>query len=187
VSDVAPVTASEYRQGMRHLPAGVCLITTGRAPHRGGLTATAVMSLTAEPPQLVVAINRAGGALSLIASNRVFAVNVLGAADIALAEVFAGRTNVTGDDRFGGGDWIELSTSSPILSRAVVSFDCSLAQQMHVATHTLLVGSVEAIHMGTAGDPLLHCNGDWANLTSAVRYNGFVDELELMTIGHGQQ
>lgn len=181
------VAPDEYKQGMRHLPAGVCLITTGRAPNRGGLTATAVMSLTAEPPQLVAAINRSGAALALIVRNRAFAVNVLASTDIALAETFAGRTQITGDDRFGGGEWIQLSTASPILTRAVVSFDCVLAQELPVATHALLVGAVRAIRMGTSATPLLHCHGDWANVTSAVRYNGFVDELELMSVDNPRQ
>lgn len=180
------ITPGEYKKGMRQLPAGVCVITTGRVPSRAGLTATAVMSLTAEPPQLVAAVNRSGAALSLITQNRAFAVNVLSAVDIALAEMFAGRTRVSGEDRFVSGEWIEGETRSPILSRAIVSFDCLLADEIPVATHTLLVGSVQAVHFGKAATPLLHCNGEWANITAAIRYDGFVDELELMRVAESR-
>jgi flavin reductase len=181
------VTPDEYKNGMRQLPAGVCVITTGRAPNRGGLTATAVMSLTAEPPQLVAAVNRSGAALSLITQNRAFAVNVLSAIDIALAEIFAGRTRLVGEDRFVNAEWTELATQSPILTRAIVSFDCLLADAIPVATHTLLVGSVQQVRLGKPATPLLHCNGEWANITTAIRHDGFVDELELMRVAASRQ
>jgi flavin reductase (DIM6/NTAB) family NADH-FMN oxidoreductase RutF len=140
-----PLDPSEFTRAMRHLPAGVTLITTGRTGRRGGLTATAAMSLTAEPPQLVVAVNHAAGAFPLILQNKTFAVNVLTNADHALADKFAGRDGTQGEARFSLGEWFELATGAPVLRSAKVSFDCRLVQEFPISTHSLLVGAVEAV------------------------------------------
>lgn len=162
-----PVSSQEFRHGMRHLAAGVCLITTGEAPERGGLIATAVMSLTAEPAQLVVAINETASAFPLILRNRRFAVHVLGQEHRALADVFTGRTGVNGDDRFRDVVWETLATGSPVLPGALVTFDCVLKGQMPVATHSLLIGGVEAVSVAAEQSPLLYFDSAWAGLTPA--------------------
>lgn len=162
------VAPDDFKRGMRRLASGVTVITTGRPGGRGGLTATAAMSLTVEPPQLVVAVNHATRALPLLLANRCFAVNVLSDADRALAETFAGRTGKEGEARFEGADWTEMETGSPVLPSAIASFDCRLVQQIPVATHSLLVGQVMAVRIDPTAAPLLHYDGSWASLIPAA-------------------
>ena len=159
-----PIDEQMFKQAMRHLPAGVVLITTGPPGARGGLTATAVMSLTAEPPQLVVAVNHAAHAFPLILRNRNFGVNVLTAAAHALAECFAGFDGSQGEDRFRSGSWAPGVLGCPILADAKVSFECRLVHEFPVATHSLLVGRVEAVRVDPETKPLLHFDGAWAAL-----------------------
>jgi flavin reductase (DIM6/NTAB) family NADH-FMN oxidoreductase RutF len=159
-----PVSPMLFKQGMRHLPAGVVLITTGAPGARGGLTATAVMSLTLEPPQLVVAVNHAAHAFPLILRNRVFGVNVLSSAAHALADSFAGRDGSQAEDRFRFGAWSAGVIGCPILADAKVSFECRLMHEFPVATHSLLVGAVEAVRIDPQTKPLLHFDGAWAGL-----------------------
>lgn len=162
------VLPDEFRGAMRHFPAVVNLITTGRPGGRAGLTATAAMSLTAEPPQLVVAVNHEASAYPLLIGNGSFALNVLPEAEVDLANIFAGRTGADGEARFAGGDWIELVTGSPVLRDANVSFDCTLVREIPVATHSLLIGLVEAVRVAPALPPLLHMDGGWASLIRAA-------------------
>ena len=57
----SPVDEEAFRMGMRQLSAAVTIVTTGTdAQHRAGLTATAVCSVSADPPQLLVCVNRRG-------------------------------------------------------------------------------------------------------------------------------
>ena len=51
------IDAAAFKKGMRHLAASVTLITTRYGDLRGGLTATAVCSVSAEPPQILVCVN----------------------------------------------------------------------------------------------------------------------------------
>ena len=46
-----------FKNGLRKLASGVSLVTTGRGDRRNGLIMTAVNSVSAEPPSLLICIN----------------------------------------------------------------------------------------------------------------------------------
>lgn len=158
-----PVSLQDFRAGMRQLAAAVNVITCGSKPERHGLTATAVMSLTAEPPQLGVAVNKSASAFEHIRTNRHFAVNVLSKHQIDVAAAFSNSTGPKGETRFGTGEWATLMTGAPTLHHATVVFDCTLAREIDLGTHMLLIGSIEAVHVN-ANEPLLYMDGTWAGL-----------------------
>lgn len=159
-----PVTPDEYRRGMRLIPSGVTVITTGQGDARAGLTATAVMSLTAEPPQLVCAVNRTVSAHPAIAANGVVCINLLATDQDNIGARFAGVGGVRGAERFKGGRWSTLVTGAPVLQGAVASFDCRVVDRYDFQTHSLFVCLVEAVHAAPDREPLLYVNGSWASL-----------------------
>jgi flavin reductase (DIM6/NTAB) family NADH-FMN oxidoreductase RutF len=59
---VTEATDKTFRDAMRQLARSVCLITLGSGDERTGLTATSVSSLSAEPPTLLVCVDRASQA-----------------------------------------------------------------------------------------------------------------------------
>ena len=61
-------------------------------------TATAVCSVSAEPPQLLACVT--AETHRVIDQSRVFAVNVLASDQQHLAQIFAGATDIYGDHRF---------------------------------------------------------------------------------------
>src|SRR5262249_27391209 len=73
---------------------------------------------------------------------------------------FAGRTGITGGDRFARGDWLTLSTGSPVLASAVIAFDCRIVEVRSVGSHTVFFGAVEAVRAGPNGPALVY--HDWA-------------------------
>jgi len=151
--------AQVFRSGMRHLAAHVCLITT-TAPsgERLGLTATAVCSVSADPPTLLCCVNRQIPPFVAIRESGFFAVNVLGVQDLALAERFASK--IHGEARFDIGDWSRLTTGAPVLETALATFDCRLTRLEEVATHGILYGEIQAIRSSAekAGQ-LLYAHG----------------------------
>ena len=94
------VTPQIFIQGMRQLASGVTLITTAHEGRRAGLTATAVCSVSAEPPQLLACINRRSETHRVIDQSGVFAINVLASDQQRLARIFAGAGDIYGDSRF---------------------------------------------------------------------------------------
>jgi flavin reductase (NADH)/flavin reductase len=144
---------------MRHLAAHVCLITTVAADGaRRGLTATAVCSVSADPPTLLCCVNRQIAPFVAIRESGIFAVNVLGVRDRELAERFA--SEIQGEARFDTGVWIELATGAPVLESALATFDCRLTRLEEVATHGILFGEILAVRSRRSkAMPLLYSHG----------------------------
>ena len=153
---------------MRQLAGGVCIITSlGPDGGRVGLTATAVCSVSAEPPVLLICVNRDNRSHDVIREAGAFAVNVLGVGDRALAHRFALR--VASEERFQGARWTTLLTGAPLLVSALASFDCRIAQVMDVGTHRVILGAVQAVRTAPAPDrPLLYANGSYGGFTEDV-------------------
>jgi flavin reductase len=91
-----------------------------------------------------------------VVENGVFCVNTLGDGGAEIADIFAGRTGVTGSDRFGRGEWLTLSTGSPVLASAVIAFDCRIVEVRSVGSHNVFFGAVETVQLGPAGPALVY-------------------------------
>ena len=161
-------SADQFRQLMRQHPAAVTVIATGAAPNRTGLTATAVMSLSADPVSIVCAINRSSLTCTKIIENKTFSVNTLADHQRELASTFAGQTALTGESRFTPDDWCTLESGAPVLRHAVISLDCELMQAIETGTHTLLLGRVVAGQQSTDESALVYVDGHWAGVDHSL-------------------
>jgi Flavin reductase like domain len=101
--DLDRKTASaDFRAAMRQLAGGVSVITAGQGDEITGMTVTSVSSLSADPPSLIVSVNRASSSWPLLQRHPFFGVNILSADQIDVAERFAGKDGLKGADRFAG-------------------------------------------------------------------------------------
>ena len=158
------IDAAAFKRGMRHLAASVTLITTRHRDLRGGLTATAVCSVSAEPPQLLVCVNKTASAHAPIGEAGFFCVNVLSPEHRKIAERFAGMDGVEGDDRFlDMGEWSTLSTGAPVLKGCPVSFDCRLVTRVAAGTHTIYIGEIVDLTLNPAAVALLYADGTFVH------------------------
>lgn len=162
------ISSDQYRNMMRRYPAAVTIITTGRAPERSGMTATAVMSLSAEPVRLVCAINRSTLTFAHIEQNGFFCVNTLSREQTALAGLFAGQGANFGEARFSGEHWTTLESGAPVLRGSVMTLDCRLHQCIEMGTHALVIGDVVAGTVAAEQPPLLYVDGQWAGLQHSL-------------------
>lgn len=154
-------TAGVFRAAMRHLAGGVSVVTTGRDGERTGLTATSVSSLSADPPSLIVCINRASSVLPVLRDHQAFAVNLLSAGQRDIADRFAGRSGARGADRYAEGDWTTLVTGVPILADALAAIDCRVEAIQEWHTHAVVIGRVAGIHMQGGDQALVYWRGDY--------------------------
>lgn len=150
-----PVKAAEYIASIAQHVSSVCVITTEFQGERFGLTATAVSSVSAEPPRLLVCINRSGATHDKIMAAGHFAVNVLGENQDDIAKVFAGMGGPK-KDRFASGEWRKAVSGSPLLVGASATFDCRLVKISNQSTHSVIFGEVIATSHQTGQDPLLY-------------------------------
>jgi flavin reductase (DIM6/NTAB) family NADH-FMN oxidoreductase RutF len=154
------IDAAAFKKGMRHLAASVTLITTRHRDLRGGLTATAVCSVSAEPPQLLICVNKTASAHDPIAEAGLFCVNILAPDHRKIAERFAGMDGVEGDERFiDMGEWSTLTTGAPVLKGCPVSFDCKLVTKVAAGTHNIYIGEIVDLTLDPKAHALLYCDG----------------------------
>lgn len=176
------VTSVEFIEAMRRFPAAVNVITTGQGEGRAGFTATAVMSLTAEPPQIALAVNRTVSGLPALLASGAFCINTLAAHHAEIASRFAGK--VKGLERFATGEWTSLWSGAPVLADAMVNLDCRTVRQIEFSSHVLLIGEVEAFRRNVELKPLLYMEGDWASLLPGPNFglNAYMDAVR-STVG----
>lgn len=168
------IDAAAFKKGMRHLAASVTLITTRHNNLRSGLTATAVCSVSADPPQILVCVNKTASAHDPIGEAGLFCVNILSPQHRKIAERFAGMDGVEGDERFHDmGEWSNLTTGAPVLQGCPVSFDCKLVTKLSAGTHTIYIGQIVDIALDAAAVPLVYADGNFVHgeaLKKAAQY-----------------
>ena len=145
---------ADYRNAMARLGAAVNIITTDGPAGRAGFTASAVCSVTDEPPTLLVCLNRSASVYPAFKANGVLCVNVLAAGQQALSALFGGKTPM--DERFAAGRWSRKTTGSPMLDDAAVSFDCRVVHATSAGTHDVLFCEAVAIAIGGAAEGLIY-------------------------------
>src|SRR3954468_23835361 len=106
-----PVDAGQFKIGMRTLAGAVNIITSFHSGHRYGMPATAVCSASAEPPTVLVCINKLATTHNAVTKSKMFCVNVLRADDWQLSTTFSGGQ--TGDARLRHGSWARLFSGAP--------------------------------------------------------------------------
>jgi flavin reductase (NADH)/flavin reductase len=159
-----------FRAAMRQVAGAVTVVTT-RSPdgEPRGVTATAVCSLTVEPPSVIACINRDTWVGQIAPESGNFCVNVLAKAQQPVAETFAGRSPLSGAERFQIGDWQDADTGAPVLDGAIASFDCALEQAVDFATHVILIGRVRrTVSDNPDAEPLVYVGGVFTTTQSAA-------------------
>jgi flavin reductase (DIM6/NTAB) family NADH-FMN oxidoreductase RutF len=147
-----------FWSAMRRFTATVTIISAAHQGERHGMTATAVTSVSINPPSLLVCVNRAGRLHDMMSACRRFCVNVLHAEQCGVSRVFAQADST---ERFAHGDWHENAQGVPYLQGAQVSIFCSRTAVVPYGSHGVFFGDVEQVELRDDISPLLYQNGDY--------------------------
>jgi flavin reductase (DIM6/NTAB) family NADH-FMN oxidoreductase RutF len=161
-----PVISSvEFRDALRHYPAGVTIVTIRQGDEVHGLTVSAFASVSAEPPLIVTVIDHRHKAYNLLEEpDAVFAVNILRQEQTGLSDRFAWLKE---GDRFDEGRWSTAVTGAPILVDALAWLDCRIHARYPAGTHSLYVGVVVASAVpAPEHPPLVYWNRTYRHLDS---------------------
>ncbi|MDH6266087.1 flavin reductase [Rhizobium sp. SG_E_25_P2] len=161
------VSKTDFRDAMSRVCAPVNVITTNGPAGRGGFTATAMCSVTDEPPTLLVCMNGKSAQSGLFLENRRFCVNVLANDHQELAGYFAGK-QADMSARYAAANWVDMPSGSQALADAMVSFDCHLVEAKLVGTHNIFIGQVIGIRSRPDGEALLYFDRNYVRVPSQV-------------------
>jgi 3-hydroxy-9,10-secoandrosta-1,3,5(10)-triene-9,17-dione monooxygenase reductase component len=148
-----------FKEAMRHLVGGVSVITAGAGEARTGLTVTSAISLSVDPPTMLVCVNRNASAWPIIQRERHYCVSILDARHREIADRFAGRGGVTGSARYEGARWRQFATGASGLEDALAVIDCRVEEIIERYSHGIIIGSVQSVHLGGGGEALVYGHG----------------------------
>jgi flavin reductase (DIM6/NTAB) family NADH-FMN oxidoreductase RutF len=155
VRELQPVATQHFVRAMGQHVSSVCVITTSHGGRDFGLTATAVSSVCASPPRVLVCINKTGTTQDKIVAAGQFCINVLTEEQEQIAKGFAGMLGKD-FDKFSLGAWTTLATGSPVLKDASASFDCKLVSDLDQFSHSIFIGEVVGVATHSGKDALLY-------------------------------
>ncbi len=155
-----PISSDVFKESMRLLAGGVCIVATNSNGEWHGLTMTAVCSLTMDPPSLIACVNRDAGAHGIMSATRRVSVNVLSDYHMGLAELFS-SSKVKGPERFDEKNWIEMASGVPALVDALAVLDCEVIREMVVGKHSVFFCEVKNVRLQPGGRPLVHFNREF--------------------------
>jgi flavin reductase (DIM6/NTAB) family NADH-FMN oxidoreductase RutF len=134
-----PVSTDAFKAAMRRFATGVTIVTTKNGDDIHGFTVNAFASVTAEPPTVLVCVNRTARAHPMITESGGFCVNILALEQQTLAEKFQGGEP---HERFSGVVHRAGPSGSPILDGVLAFVDCSVEEEVSAGTHTIFIGHV---------------------------------------------
>ena len=162
------VNSMQFRDGMSRLAAAVNVITTDGPAGRRGFTASAVCSVTDDPPTLLLCVNRNAASHAVLRENGVLCINVLAQRHTELSALFASRER-TAEERFAETvAWTTLATGAPVLRDATVAMDCRIAQVQEVGTHSVFFCEVQAMHLADRREGLIYFDRGYHPVGSAA-------------------
>jgi flavin reductase (DIM6/NTAB) family NADH-FMN oxidoreductase RutF len=148
------VEAAEFTGAMARVPSPVAVVTTVDADgRRWGFTASSFSSLSLQPPLVLVCLDRAASTHGTFVAADRFLVSVLAHDQAGIALQFA----KSGADRFEAGDTQPLEWGLPGVPHAAARVACTLHEVFDGGDHSILVGRVEAVHVGRP-EPLMYCD-----------------------------
>jgi flavin reductase (DIM6/NTAB) family NADH-FMN oxidoreductase RutF len=139
-----------FRIAMSHVASPVAVVTTyaGDRPH--GSTVSAFMSLSMQPPMILVSLDNRSTLLTRLAVGSPLGVNVLASGQSALAALFATR----GADRFSQVGWA-LADGAPALADTHAWVAGRVSSLVPAGDHTLVIADVLSASSDTR-EPLVY-------------------------------
>lgn len=163
------ITPAAFKQAMRHLGGTACVITVSHENMLGGLTATSVTAVSAEPAEILVCVNQSSSAWPLLRDSGLFGVNVLGAEQRQLAEQFAGVGGLKAAERYQGHAWRRSPQGILLAEEAPAALACETVHIVERHSHALVFGRVLHVHHAqlTSASPLLYWNAGFGQFIAA--------------------
>lgn len=135
-----------FREAMSSFPSGVTIVTTADAAGRWwGFTATSFCSVSLDPPLVLVCLACTAECASVFQTAQRWVVHIIHPEHAELALRFATR----GADKFTDAGFVANENGLPVLPGASVTLDCVVHARYPGGDHTILVGAVEGVRLGT--------------------------------------
>ena len=141
---------------------GVTIITTRRGGQVHGMTANAFMSVSLDPPLVLISVDRRTKMCGMLHEGCCYGVSVFAEGQSALSDRFAGRPG----SENGPEPRFEVIAGTPLVEGALARFVARVQRSYWGGDHSLFLGRVEYARTGE-GAPLLFHGGRYERLGPA--------------------
>nr|WP_173264617.1 flavin reductase family protein [Streptomyces pacificus] len=168
------VSDDEFRAAMSRLAAGVVLITAHEPPlaedgPRGedvGMTATAFMSVSLDPPLVLVSLRNGSRMDDLLAEQPMWGASLLSESQRHIAGRFSMKGRISDRLLFEDTAYTRGEVcGAPLMGGALAVLECRTEQRVEAGDHTLVIGRVLRAKVPSAdGGPLTYFRGRYRHL-----------------------
>jgi flavin reductase (DIM6/NTAB) family NADH-FMN oxidoreductase RutF len=158
--DRAVAGGDELRAAMRRFPAGVALVTVAVDGQRFGITVGSLVSLSLEPALVGISIGLQSSIYTPLSRAGRFAVNILSADQVALAQHFA-RSGLPPLVAWSGVALRDSPLPEPLVEGALAWLACTTVARHDAGDHTIFVGAVDSTELGEDGRGLTYVGGSF--------------------------
>ncbi|EPD57087.1 flavin reductase family protein [Streptomyces sp. HGB0020] len=171
------VSNDEFRAAMSRLAAGVVLVTAQEPPldpddasapggEDVGMTATAFMSVSLDPPLVLVSLREGSRMDDLLDEQPLWGVSVLAESQRHIAGRFAMKGRISDRLLFEDIPYVRGPVSgAPLVGGALATLECRTEQRVPAGDHTLVIARVLTASVPSAdGGPLAYFRGRYRQL-----------------------
>jgi len=157
------LSAGAFRDVMGRLAGGVAVVSALDAGSRPrGLTATAICSVSLDPPLVLACVGREAQTLTAIRASGRYALNFLESGDRSLADRFAAPDG----PKFEGVEWTPAPGGCPVLRQSLAWVECQVEEEVEAGDHAIFIGLVTTARVEREGaSPLVHFVGRYHTVT----------------------
>jgi len=140
---------------------GSTIVTARSEEGPAGFLGLSASHVCADPPLMLASIDKRTSALATVVAARHFAVNFLPRDANAIADMFGGKGELKGAQRFEIGSWKTLTTGAPVLESALGAMDCRLEETIERHGICIVLGRVVDVMIAAGASPLVHFRGGY--------------------------
>ena len=145
-------------------PSGIALVTADGENGPGGFLALSTAHVSANPPTMLVSIEKKTSALKIILESNHFAINILPLGTEELANLFTGKGGLKGADRFDPELWTIMTTGAPIYSSAIMAMDCIVEEVFERKGVSIVIGQVIDLLINQDQSAMIYYKGKYRSL-----------------------
>ncbi len=154
----SPSAEKDFLLAMRGITSTVTVISAKKGSEQQAMTASSVVSLSLEPPSMLVCINHKASIHNIIEKEIGFCINVLKANQTEIADICSKKEYEA--ERFLTGNW-SLLNDIPYNLDAQSNLFCSCKDLIKHETHSICLGEVTKVINKDISNPLLYKDGKY--------------------------
>jgi flavin reductase (DIM6/NTAB) family NADH-FMN oxidoreductase RutF len=154
------VDVAAFKAALGSFATGVTLATTGSSGEVHGVTANAVMSVSLDPPLVLLSIQQGTRMYAALRSRENFALSVLSKDQLNVARYFADSSRPHGNIAFEQFPYHLAVTGAPLLDGAIAHVDCRIVDVYPAGDHVLFIGRAVFVASSADHDPLMYFRGE---------------------------